>query len=86
MARPGRDDEIEDIQILEAIALLPGPAVGTTEVGNLLGMSQQGIYKRLRGLEDDQLVETKMAGGSRIWWLTLAGQEYVARRLLDGYD
>lgn len=86
MPRPGRDKSVSDLEILEAAVLTPGPAVSTTELGDLLGMSQQGIYNRLIQLQEDGLLESKVAGGTRLWWVTFSGEEFVARRRVDGYE
>lgn len=82
----GRKPETEDIEILRLIALHPGPGVASTELADLLEMTQQGITPRLSSLTDDGLVRYRTIGGTNVYTLTLEGQRYVARRLIEGYD
>ena len=82
----GRRPETEDIEILRAVALHPGPGVATTELADILGMTQQGVAPRLQSLVDDGLVEYRTIGGTNVYRLTLRGETYVAERELDGYE
>lgn len=56
-----------------------------TEVGNALFMSQSGVSKRIRELEDELGVDIFVRKGKRITGLTPAGHELavIAGRILD---
>lgn len=56
-----------------------------TEVGNALFMSQSGVSKRIRELEDELGVEIFVRKGKRITGLTAAGRDVAAsaERILD---
>ena len=56
-----------------------------TEVGNALFMSQSGVSKRIRELEDELGVDIFVRKGKRIMGLTAAGREVatIAGRILD---
>lgn len=53
------------------------PALFTTEVSDLLGVSQQGAYGRLKELHAKGYVGTKSTENARVWWITHAGRDYV---------
>jgi predicted ArsR family transcriptional regulator len=40
----------------------------TSEVGEAVGCSSDNAYRRLKALEEDGKVESKMAGNSLIWF------------------
>jgi len=56
-----------------------------TEVGNALFMSQSGVSKRIRELEEELGVDIFVRKGKRITGLTVAGREVAAsaERILD---
>ncbi len=56
-----------------------------TEVGNALFMSQSGVSKRIRELEDELGVDIFVRKGKRIMGLTKAGRDLaaIAERILD---
>ncbi len=56
-----------------------------TEVGNALFMSQSGVSKRIRELEDELGVDIFVRKGKRITGLTTAGLDLavIAERILD---
>jgi len=82
----GRKPETDDIDILRAMALYPGPGVASTELGKVFDMTQQGMSGRLEDFVEDDLVEYRKIGGTNVYRLTLSGQKFVARRVLDGYE
>ncbi len=49
-----------------------------TELTEPMDMSRQGVYKRLKKLEDDGLLNSKKTGQTRNWWLTDEGRRYVS--------
>lgn len=56
-----------------------------TEVGNALFMSQSGVSKRIRELEDELGVDIFVRKGRRILGLSAAGRDLavIAERILD---
>lgn len=43
--------------------------LGSTEVADAVGVSQQAAYKRLRRMADEGRVERKTTGGTTLWRL-----------------
>ena len=76
--RRGPDPNVDDETFLMEIHLAYKPALGTTEVAERVGLSQQAASKRLQRPEDYRLVESDKIGNARVWWLTDDG-----RRQLD---
>ncbi|MFD1588416.1 winged helix-turn-helix transcriptional regulator [Halorientalis brevis] len=77
MSRSGRDREVSDHELLVAGRDVPEPVFTATEVGERVGMSQQGVDKRLRELAEDGLINTAMKGASRVWWLSYRGRQFI---------
>jgi DNA-binding MarR family transcriptional regulator len=73
----GRDRKVSNHEILVAGRNIPEPVFTSTEVGERVGMSQQGVDKRLRKLEEKSLLCTAMKGSARIWWLSYRGQNFI---------
>jgi len=73
----GREETVDDIQILRVFAESSDPALFTGEVANRIGFSNQGTIPRLRNLEEREFLESKSGGRTLIWWLTDAGQEFL---------
>jgi len=68
-----------DIKYLRAIISHPDPAVTATEVGDEVGVTQQGAHSKLSDLEERGLVRSKKTGSrSRIWWVTTDGRDAYA--------
>jgi predicted transcriptional regulator len=81
MSSPGREKQVSDIAILEAVAVHPDPVVTPSEVADSVDLTRQGINKRLRDLADDDLLVRKEVGArSVIYWLSENGK----RRLHEG--
>jgi predicted transcriptional regulator len=74
----GRKPTKSDREILRVFVDHSDPALFTTEVGDELGFSQPGILKRLRSLEESDLIEGKSSGNSNIWWITESGREHLS--------
>lgn len=72
MPSPGPEKRVSDVEILAAVLQAPHPVVTAGDVGDAVGISRQGADKRLRQLEDDDLVQSTKKG-SRLWWLTDGG-------------
>jgi len=73
----GRKPTVSDQKILQIFVESSDPALTTGEVSEKLGLSQQGAYSRLDDLVDEDLVDTKMFGQGRGWWITDEGREYL---------
>lgn len=73
----GREETVDDIQILHVFAESSDPALFTGEVADKIGFSNQGTIPRLRDLENRGLLESKSGGRTLIWWLSHDGQEYL---------
>ena len=77
MNQSGRRRDVSNHELLVAGRNIPEPVFTSTEVGDRIKMSQQGVSKRLRKIEQDGLLCTAMKGSSRIWWLSYRGQKFV---------
>ncbi|WP_435101140.1 winged helix-turn-helix domain-containing protein [Halarchaeum sp. P4] len=75
--KPGPDREVTDEQILTAIRNAYSPAVGTSDVAERVGAQRQTVDKHLRELAEEGLVETRMIGRVRVWWLSDDGRRYI---------
>lgn len=75
--RRGPDPDVDDRTFLVEIRLAYKPALGTTEVADRVGLSQQAASKRLERLEEYRLVESDKVGNARIWWLTDDGCRHL---------
>jgi predicted transcriptional regulator len=78
MAQPGRKPTVSDNEILRQFMLSPDPFLHPTELTEPLDMSRQGVFKRLKGLEERGLLDSKKTGGTRNFWITDEGKSYVA--------
>lgn len=73
----GRPPTVSDVEILRSFTGSPDPVLFTTEVADVVGLSQQGIYKRLSELESNGYVRSKAGGNARVWWITREGRVLV---------
>lgn len=62
----GTRSKTSDDEILHLLAESSWP-VGSTEVAEAVGVSQQAAYERLRRLADDGEIERKTTGGTTLW-------------------
>jgi Mn-dependent DtxR family transcriptional regulator len=60
---------IDEDDIIDAIRSVPGPVAGTSEIADQLPIGRKGVDKRLREMANDDIVETRMIGRVRIWWI-----------------
>lgn len=74
----GRKPTISDGDILRVVSASTDPYLTTTEIAEEIGLSQPGTLKRLRDLEESDLLANKKAGNSNTWWLTEEGREFLA--------
>lgn len=66
---PGRQPTVGDDEILEIFRSTSDPVLTATEVSDRLPLGRRGILKRLRNLEEENVLKSKVVGsGSRVWW------------------
>ena len=73
----GRKPEVEDREILEQFVESGEPAFGANELAEMVDMSRQGVDYRLRDLEEEGLVASKIVSRDRIWWITDKGLAHL---------
>ncbi|MFC7132345.1 MULTISPECIES: helix-turn-helix domain-containing protein [Salinibaculum] len=76
--RRGPDPNVPDKEFLYQLHMAYKPVLGTTELAEKVGMSQQAASKRLETLEEYRLVESDKVGNARVWWLTDEGRRQLA--------
>lgn len=62
----GRRGKTSNDEILAVLADADWP-LGSTDVGDAVGVSQQAAYNRLRQLADAGRVERRTTGGTTLW-------------------
>jgi predicted transcriptional regulator len=77
MATPGPNPTVTDERILRAIRDVYSPAAGTSEIAERVGLTRQATENRLRQLVERELVETRLIGQVRVWWLSTDGRRYI---------
>lgn len=77
----GRKRTVSNEEILETLSATSDPFLTTTEIADDLDFSQPGALRRLRELEELDLVSTKKAGNSNTWWITERGLAYLGGEL-----
>lgn len=73
----GRPPTVTDEEILQVFVESDDPALFSKELTEAIGMTQQAVYNRLRDLVNQGMLESKMNGDTRMWWITDAGREFV---------
>jgi len=63
---PAPRSKTSDGEVLSVLAQASWP-LGSTEVADAVGVSQQAAYKRLRRLAEDGEIERKTTGGTTLW-------------------
>ena len=67
--------KVTDGELLNILATHPDPAFTSTELADMLPISQQAVYKRLERFEREGLVDRKkVAAHATVWWLTEEGK------------
>ncbi len=74
----GRDKHTADVDFLLCFLADPAPVLTAAEIGDMVDMTRQGAYARLKKLQDRGLIESDMKSGSRVWWLTSKGGQHAA--------
>lgn len=75
----GREETVDDRDILRIFLGASDPFLFTGEVADELGFSNHGASKRLRQLVDDGYLNVKRSGRIPAWWLTDAGVKFARR-------
>lgn len=75
---PGR--EIDEDEILAFIYDAYGPVVGTADIEEHFGVSDQTVRNYMDDLKDADLVDSRQVGRATAWWLTTSGERRVAGR------
>lgn len=70
----GRKKETGDDVLLREFLLSDDPCMVTKEVAEAVDMSRQGVSGRLKELEADGWLNSKVPGRDRIYWLTTSGE------------
>ena len=76
--QPGPPRDVTDEDILRAVRAIYGPAVNASEIADELDVSRQLIDRRLRAMCDRGLVNTRMIGRVRVWWLDDEGERLIS--------
>jgi hypothetical protein len=78
----GRRPTISDAELCAQILLYRSPALTSAMLASEVGMSRQGVDRRLRAMHaDEDLVETIKEESTRLWWLSKAGHAAARREL-----
>jgi predicted ArsR family transcriptional regulator len=73
----GRKPVVSDEQILSLFLDSPDPVMSAPELAEELPISKTGVYKRLRDLQERELLASKKIGQGRAWWITETGEEFL---------
>ena len=64
-----------DLKYLRAMLLNPDPVITAPELADDVGVTQQAAHKKLKGMKDRGLVNSKPAGSSAVvWWVSENGK------------
>lgn len=74
----GRKPSISDEEILYEIAVAPDPFVVAPELTDALGMTRQGVLKRLNKLAEEGHLGRKETGAITVFWLSDSGREIAS--------
>jgi predicted transcriptional regulator len=73
----GRNPVISDKQILRPFVTSNEPVLTAPEIAKKLPISKTGVYKRLRNLDENGLVNSKKIGRGKAWWITEDGEDLL---------
>jgi predicted transcriptional regulator len=80
----GRKPETPDTHYLAVFLASDDPVMTSVEVGDELGVTQQGAHSRLSSLDEGGLLESKKVGSrARVYWITNTGIIYLAYSIYD---
>lgn len=67
---PGRKPTVSDEEILDIFRNSSEPVLTASEIADELPLGRRAVFKRLRNLADQNILESKGTGsGGRVWWL-----------------
>jgi len=75
----GRPDVVEDLDVLELLEWCEDPVMSAPELAEETRIGDRGMYKKLRRMQDDGLVDSKKMGRARVWWITDLGREELGQ-------
>lgn len=78
----GRPKTVSDAEIMAHFRDSEAPFLFTTELAELIDMTQQGTYNRLNELEAAGYLKSKSMSikSSRAWWLTPSGHDFLRKQ------
>lgn len=79
----GRPPKHSDTEVLELFIASSDPFLFTTEVAEMLDMTQQGAHARLSSLTEKGYIRSKKTENARGWWITHAGREFAVSNNAD---
>lgn len=68
---------VSDDQLLRIFKESKDPVLSAPEIADELPISKTGVYKRLRDLQERDLLTSKKIGQGRAWWITGSGEEFL---------
>jgi DNA-binding MarR family transcriptional regulator len=75
----GPDPAVSVRDVLSFFVESPDPAFTARELADEFDKTRQWADNRLKQLEDDDLLASKNPGGrARFYWITIAGEQYLA--------
>lgn len=86
MPKFGPDRTVSNDRLLLEFVLRPDPAFFASEFTTAVGLTRQTIDRRLKELEEQGYVDSKIAGPGRIWWITDSGRDRVAAATREKFD
>ncbi|WP_436934979.1 winged helix-turn-helix transcriptional regulator [Halovenus marina] len=81
--RPGPDPTVDPEEILRIIKLAYPPALGTADIADEIGISNQATARHLKRLQEDGHVDSRKVGQVRIWWITDEGERKIGSQSSD---
>ena len=77
----GKEQEsVSDKEFLRLFAMSPDPILTAKEISEHLPISNQAVNKRLKRLENEEILTSKKVGSSaRVYWLTADGRSELAK-------
>ena len=82
----GRPAKVSDDRFLIELLVRPDRAVFTSEIAKDLPVEAQTVRERMRGLEEDGLVEVQELDGGNLYRLTDSGIEHISTLLRSEID
>ena len=77
MGKPGPNPTVEPEEILRTLKLAYPPALGTSDIAEEIGISNQATQRHLKRLKDEGYVDTRKIGRARMWWITNEGERHI---------